>query len=340
MSNEPRRHGTPTMKDVAIEAGVSKALVSIVFRGAPGAKEATRKRVFEAADRIGYRENRTARLLASVRTRQIGVVHDLHNGFHAEIVEAIMDTAAQAEYQVVLSPRTRQHGEAQAISAAIEFRCEGIILLGPTSPDELLPSLTSDLPTVLVGRGSTDQSFDTAAGSDEIGMNLIIEHLVALGHRNIVHIDGGTGSLAQRRSAGFLSAMKSHGLESDNSIVQGGPTEEDGSAAGQKVLNDFPATTALVAFNDLTALGVLDAVQHAGLKTPTDISVVGYDDSPLARTSRISLTSIRQGTYELGEWAVKALIDRLDNARTTPQAFVADATLMVRGTTSKARTAN
>lgn len=337
MSDESRRHGVPTMKDVAIEARVSKALVSIVFRGAPGAKDETRQRVFEAANRIGYRTNRTASLLASVRTRQIGVVHDLHNGFHAEIVEAAMAAAAGAGYQVVLSPRTRHNSEAQAISAAIEFRCEGILLIGPTSADELLPSLTSDLPTVLIGRDSEDQRFDTAAGSDEVGMKLILDHLVSLGHYRIMHVDGGSGTLAQRRRDGFLKAMKSHGLATDGVIVRGGPDEDSGREAGREILETFPDTTAIVAFNDLTALGVLDAVQLGGMTSPMDFSVVGYDDSPLARTSMISLTSIRQGSAELGSWSVRALIDKLDNGRTEPQRFVAEPSLMVRGTTSGVR---
>lgn len=334
MADEPRRHGAPTMKDVAIEAGVSKALVSIVFRGAPGAKDSTRQRVFEAANRIGYRTNRTASLLASVRTRQIAVVHDLHNGFHAEIVEAAMATAAAAGYQVVLSPRTCHHSEAEAISAAIEFRCEGIVLIGPTSVDELLPSLTSELPTVLIGRDSNDQRFDSASGSDEVGMKLIIDHLVSLGHYRIAHVDGGSGTIAERRREGFFKAMKSHGLATYGVVVRGGAEEDAGREAGREVLATYSDVTAIVAFNDLVALGVLDAIQLAGLVSPKDISVVGYDDSPIARISMISLTSVRQGTTELGTWSVKALIDKLDNGRTESQRFISEPTLMVRGSTA------
>lgn len=340
MSEESRRHGSPTMKDVAIEAGVSKALVSIVFRGAPGAKESTRRRIFEAADRIGYRTNRTASLLASARTRQIGVVHDLHNGFHAEIVEAIMDSAAAAGYQVVVSPRTRSNSEAEAIATAIEFRCEGLVLIGPTSPDETLRLLTSKVPTVMVGRGSTDPSFDSAEGSDKAGMKQIIDYLVSLGHQRIVHIDGGEGSIARRRREGFVDAMNLHGLATENCIISGGPQEDAGKEAAVSILQEIPEVTAIVAFNDLTALGVLDAVEFEGMKVPEDISVVGYDDSPIARTNRIALSSVRQGALEFGAWAVEALTDRLDNGRTEHQRYVLEPTLKVRGTTAKARSLN
>lgn len=337
MSGEQQRRGTPTMKDVAQEAGVSKALVSIVFRGAPGAGEATRRRVFEAAERLGYRANRTASLLASARTRQLGIVHDLHNGFHAEVVEAVLEAADEAGYRVVVSPRTRGQSEADAVAAALEFRCEGLLLVGPTMTDDLLPELTAGLPTVLIGRSSDDDRFDTAAVSDAAGMRLIVEHLASLGHRRIMHLDGGSGSLSRRRRKGFLDAMDQYGLSVEGAVLEAGATEEEGRKAAAQVVNTDKAVTAFIAFNDLAALGAIDAIRGEGLECPGDISVVGYDDSPLARTSAISLTSIRQGAHDLGSWSVRALLERLDEGRSESCDFTLEPTLKIRGTSGRAR---
>ena len=127
---DPRRSRGPTMRDVAEAAGVSKALVSIVFRGVPGASDETRARVFAAAERIGYRANRTASMLALRRTRHLGVAMHLRNAFHAELVEAIQAAADEAGYEIVLSIVTDRHDEARAVETLLEFRCEALILLG------------------------------------------------------------------------------------------------------------------------------------------------------------------------------------------------------------------
>ena len=121
---------SPTMADVAAAAGVSKALVSIVFRGAPGASQATRERVFRAAEQLGYRTNRTASLLKLHRTRHLGVTMNVRSAFHAELVEGIQEAADREGYQIVLSTITANHDERRAIETLLEFRCESLILLG------------------------------------------------------------------------------------------------------------------------------------------------------------------------------------------------------------------
>ena len=116
--------GVPTMKDVAAEAGVSKALVSLVFRDAPGASAETRARLVAAADRLGYRTNRAARLLAQRRSRLLGVSMVISSSYQAELVEAVQDAADAAGYEIVLSPVTSRHGEERAVEALLEHRCE------------------------------------------------------------------------------------------------------------------------------------------------------------------------------------------------------------------------
>ena len=120
----------PTMQDIADKVGVSKALVSLVFRKAPGPSDETRRRVFAAADELGYRINRTAALMTARRSHLIGVMANIRNSFHAEMVEDIVEAADRAGYEVVLGAVTPTHGEPKVIDTLLDFRCEGVVLLG------------------------------------------------------------------------------------------------------------------------------------------------------------------------------------------------------------------
>ena len=142
----------PTMQDIADKVGVSKALVSLVIRKAPGPSDETRRRVFAAADELGYRVNRTAALMTARRSHLIGVMANIRNSFHAEMVEDIVEAADRAGYEVVLGAVTPTHGESKVIDTLLDFRCEGVVLLGPESTAGELNALGERLPTVVVGR--------------------------------------------------------------------------------------------------------------------------------------------------------------------------------------------
>lgn len=336
------RTGTgPTMRDIAREAGVSKALVSIVFRGAPGASDQTRERVLATAERLGYHRNRTASLLARSRTRQLGVVLDLHNGFQAALADAALAAADRAAYQVVLAPVTGTHPEGRAITTALESRCEALLLFGSQLDVRELSGLVGQVPVVLVGRGlGADDpqvpSLDVARTGDDDGMEQVVAHLVAAGHRRIAHVDGGAGPISATRRAGFEAAIERRtgrppGLGLDARAVRGGMTEAAGRRAGRALVRAGPPPTAIAAFNDHCAVGVIDALTAAGLRVPDDVAVTGYDDSPLARVRAIDLTSVRQDAAALADWAVAAAAERLDAGRTQSREFVASPRLIVRG---------
>ncbi|WP_152353757.1 LacI family DNA-binding transcriptional regulator [Brachybacterium subflavum] len=327
----PHSRGAPTMKDVAREAGVSKALVSIVFRRAPGASEATRQKVLEAARTLGYRPHRGASMLALTRTRQLGIVHDLHNGFHAQIADAALAAAERAGYRLVMTPRTRTQDEPAALASALELRSEALLVLGSTLPEAERDLLTGDVPVVSIGRAARGPATDWAMSSDEAGMELLVEHLVARGRRRLVHLDGGAGEVSARRREGFEAAAGRRGGEVDAHVVPGGPTEADGRRAAEAALAHSP--TALLAFNDLAALGALDAAMAAGLAVPDQLAVTGWDDSALARTQALSLTSVRQDADELGRWAVEAALERLDEGRTEARSLILEPALRVRRST-------
>ncbi len=329
--------GPPTMRDVAEAAGVSKALVSIVFRGAPGASEQTRAHVLAVADRIGYRANRTASLLARRRTRHLGVSFDLRNAFHAELVEAIQDAADERGYDVVLSTITQRHDERRALTVLREFRCEALLLLGPETPTEELADLVQNTPTVLLGRRESALPADVVASADDLGVEAVVDHLVALGHREIVYV-AGSGPIAAARRRGYAKAMRRHTLADAIDALPGGAGERDGRRAAEALLDRPTLPTAVVAFNDHCALGLLDTFRRNGVDVPGQVSVAGYDDSAIARLQVVDLTSVSQEAAEQAHWAVTAAVERLDEGRTTPREKILTPRLVLRSSTGPART--
>jgi DNA-binding LacI/PurR family transcriptional regulator len=324
----------PTIADVAARAGVSKALVSLALRGEPGPNAGTRERVLAAAQALGYRANRTASLLARRRTRQLGVAANVGNPFQAELVEDLQEAADGLGYELALSPLTRTHGEARAIETLLGLRCEALILLGPVSAARVLAQLAAQLPVVSVGRRVRARGVDAVLAADDQGVGQAVDHLVGLGHREIVHIDGGANTIAAVRRRGYGAAMEAHGLAPR--VIPGDLTERAGAAAGAALARDG-RTTAIVAVNDRCAVGALDALSRAGVRVPGDVSVVGYDDSALAQLGHIDLTTVNQDAGRQARLAVGAAVERLETGRARGRAVVLPPRLVVRGTTAPAR---
>lgn len=247
----------PTMADVAAAAGVSKALVSIVFRSAPGASEKTRARVFAVADTLGYRPNRTASLLKQRRTKHLGVTMSARNAFHAELTDALQLAANQQGYEIVLSIVTADHPEQRAVETLLEFRCESIILLGTELPKADLSVLADIVPVVLVGRRVGLANLDIVRAGDDRGMGLLVDHLVELGHTEIIPVDGGDHPIARARRSGFNRATRRQRIGVRTRSVAGGARESDGWSAADSLLQSDNLPTAVLAFNDHCAVGCL-----------------------------------------------------------------------------------
>ena len=328
-----RSRERPTMQDIADEVGVSKALVSLVIRKAPGPSEETRAKVLAAADALGYRVNRAAALMTARRSHLIGVMTDIRSSFHAEMVEDIVEAADRAGYEVVLGPVTATHGEARVIDTLLDFRCEAVILLGPESEVGTLTAMGTRLPTVVVGRRVASSSLDVVRAADARGIGLVVDHLVELGHERIVHVTGGSGSIAADRRQGYLRAMRRNGLEDRVQFIDGDFTENAGVDAAKALLTAADLPTAVVCANDRSAVGVLDAMRRAGVDVPGRLSITGYDDSPLAQLGHIDLTSVSQAPREQANRAVEAVVERLDGGRTEPVSSVLVPQLIARGTT-------
>jgi DNA-binding LacI/PurR family transcriptional regulator len=331
-----RGTATPTMADVAAAAGVSKALVSIVFRGAAGASEATRERVFRAAEQLGYRTNRTASLLKLHRTRHLGVTMHVRSAFHAELVEGIQEAADHAGYQIVLSTITGNHDERRAVDTLLEFRCESLILLGSELSKPMLDDLARSVPVVLVGRRAAIDAVDVVRTADDKGLGLVVDHLVGLGHHDIAHIDGGRHTISADRRRGYRRAMRRNHEARHMRIFAGGTGEVDGWRAAEELLSGDQLPTAVTTFNDHCAVGLLDRLSRAGIAVPDAMSVAGYDNAPIAQYAAINLTTVSQEAPAQAQWAVRAAVERLEGVREDTRESVLEPRLIVRGSTGPA----
>jgi DNA-binding LacI/PurR family transcriptional regulator len=330
-------HRRPRLADVAARAGVSAGLVSLVLREQPGPSDQTRARVLAAARELGYRADRTASLLARRRSQHLGVLMDVRNTFHAEMVADIDAAATRQGYDLVLSVLTPTRDERAATEILLDFRCEGLILLGPEDRAGWLTALGQELPVVAVGRRMRSASLDVVRAADDLGVAEAVAYLAGLGHRDIAFVDGGRGAIAADRRRGYLRAMSRHGLTGQSRVIPGDHTEEAGIGAAPALLEG--KSTAVIASNDRCAVGLLDRLARLGVDVPGDISVVGYDDSTLARLGHVDLTTVSQDAPRQAEEAVALLASRLDDGRTDPREVVLPPRLVIRSTTAPPRCA-
>ena len=327
----------PTLADVAAAAGVSVPLVSIVMRDAQGASATTRDRVRKVAEDLGYRPDQRARLLRQQRTRLLGVSFDVEQAFHGDLIGGIYAVAEPAGYDVVLSATGPTRPEARAVDALLDDRCEAVILLGPQSATRSLTALATKLPVVVLARIVRSAAVDTVRTDDHAGMNAAIGHLVDLGHRRIAYLDGGRTPGAPERLHALNEAATARLSADGVRIIPGGPGEEDGVGAVEHLLANGPLPTAVVAFNDRCAIGAIGALNRAGLQVPQDVSVVGYDDSRLARISYIDLTTVGQNPRQLADLAVHRAIDRLEDHRVERRDQVVTPQFVIRSSTAPPR---
>ncbi len=325
------------MEDVAARAGVSRALVSIVFRGAPGAAEATRARVLAAAHELDYQPDiRASRLgRTRTRTRSLGVVFGVGHDFHGDVIDGIYAAAEPAGYEVLLSGVTRRRTEDAAVRALLGERCEAMLLLGSQLPNRELVRLATTVPVVSLLRPVRGAGVDVVRSDDADGVRRAVDHLVGLGHRRMAHVDGGRHPGAAERRRGFRAALRRLGLAESAVQLPGGLTEVQGAVAAADFLQlPSPRPTAVLAFNDRCALGFVDVARQGGLRVPQDVSVVGFDDIEQAGYAHVALTTVHQDVARLGHAAIERIAARLDRGEADAREVVVTPTLVVRGSTT------
>jgi DNA-binding LacI/PurR family transcriptional regulator len=201
-------------------------------------------------------------------------------------------------------------------------------------PAGRLNSLGAELPVVVVGRRIRPAAVDVVRAADEQGVAQAVSHLAALGHRDIAFVDGGDGTIASDRRRGYRQEMRRQDLASQLRIIPGDHTEEAGISAAAMLFAENGTPTAVITSNDRSAVGLLDALARRGVPVPGSMSVVGYDDSMLARLAHVDLTTVSQDARQQAQQAVLLAVDRLESGRTAPREIVLTPHLVVRSTTA------
>lgn len=307
-----------TIRDVARRAAVSPSTVSRTLNGSGYVSAAARQRVLAAVELLGYRPNRVARGLVGKSRQVIGLVlPDISNPFFPALARGVEDAADAAGYRVMLfNSDDRADKEAACCQACVEHALDGLIL-DPCGDDvaHLEPAVAAGLALVLVDRGVSRVPADSVGVDNGLGMTRLVEYLLALGHRRIGIITGPRAlSVAAERLAAWEAALLGAGVRPAADWVAEGDFRFDGGyrAAPRLVA---AGVTAIVASNDLMAIGALRALEERGVRVPEQVSVAGYDDIPAASWTRPALTTVRQPTYRMGFRAARLCLERIEDRR-------------------------
>lgn len=320
---------SPTINDVARTAGVSKKTVSRVINRSPLLKEATRTKVEKVIADLGYTPNPQARALALRRNFLIGLLHHNPNAqtvlnFQEGVLDAIRDT----EFALVVRPVDRHSPDMLAdIRSFLELqRLYGVLILPPISENDDLAELCRDMGCgyVRMGSAALDEDEHLVQSNDREMVEAVVDHLYEVGHRRIAIIQGPEGfRSAMERSEGFLSAMQQHGLEVYADFIARGTYRFDsGVEAANRILDAVPRPTAIFASNDEMASGAFHAARERGIEVPRELSIVGFDDSPIASHIWPPLTTVGWPIREMGKAAALKLISP-DHEAALPSSFPA-----------------
>jgi LacI family transcriptional regulator len=336
--------GPATLRDVAKVAGVHPGTVSRALnpqtRGL--VNDHTARRVQAAAEELGYRPNPIARGLRTSRSNTIGVlVPDLLNPLFAAVVRGIEDRLRGAAYTPLIANTDNDaERERLAYEAMSARQVDGFIAATARRDHWLLADRASlHPPLVLVNRRVDSDAIPAVTGDDHRGVGLAVAHLTGLGHRRIATVAGSQALYTGwSRHQGFLETMGSAGLEVDPGLIafSNAFTVKEGARCCAQLLERRREFTAIVAGNDLLALGCYDALEGRGLRCPEDVSVVGYNDMPFADRFHPSLSTVRVPHYELGATAAQLMLEQLQERRTAPRQLLLSPELVIRGSTGRA----
>jgi len=333
MADHPdvRRRRRVTLADVAQEAGVSRALVSIVMRDVAGASPATRERVLVAAKALGYRPDPRARALAGQGSKLIGVMFGVTGSFHLDLLDGLYAAAEDSGYDLILSALTRGRDEERAVQSLQDFRFDALVMLEPPTPT---PLMAGEIPLVVMGWHVDHPEVDSVRTSDAHGMSLAVGHLADLGHRRIVHLDGGDTPTGQHRRDAYLAAMHERGLGDEIVVVPAGVSQLDGQRAARALLHDHDLPTAVIGYNDDVAVGALGILALHGVDIPGQVSVIGWDDNAVAQLAPFELTTVAQQPFEMARLGLERLIARINGEAVSGTDIVLEPELLVRSTTA------
>lgn len=329
----------PTLEEVAALAGVGRGTASRVINGAGSVSDRSRQAVLQAIEELNYVPNAAARTLKTRRTDAVALViaeseeRIFGEPFFAGVVRGISVAATEAGKQLVLllsQADSRSHRFEAYLSRQ---HVDGVLLLS-LHDDDVLPSVirSRSLPMVVGGRAGADTAYPFVDHDNQRGARLAVEHLLGRGRRTIAAVTGPRDMAAGRdRYAGFVAALSDAGMAVDVGLVAEGDFSHDsGVRAMRLLLERRPDLDAVFCANDPMAAGVLQVLGEAGRSVPSDVAVVGFDDSPLALTTQPPLTSVHQSPEQMGRAMVELLLDQLAGA--DPVSMILPTHLEVRGT--------
>lgn len=276
----------------------------------------TRSRVLACAEHLGYRPNRAARALITGRTHNIGlIVADIANPFFPPLIKAAESQARNRDYHIFVADTNEDPAVEEELVHALAKQVDGVLLCSPRMNNSLIEQLSREVPLVVINR----QVANLPAVVMDVGRGarLAIEHLTRLGHRRLALLGGPRGSWTNReirRAAGAAART----ADADLTVLGPNlPTEDGGAALAEQVRR--AGVSAVLAYNDLMAIGLMDGLESLGVRVPQDISVIGIDDTALSRRTRPRLTTVATPTGAAGRAAVDMLLSHGDDRRTTAQ---------------------
>jgi LacI family transcriptional regulator len=335
------KNGRVTIKEVAGDAGVSVAAVSKVLRDAYGVSDQLRARVRASMAKLGYRPLAAARGMRG-QTYTLGfMIPDRHNPFFADIMAGVNTALERTQYQTLLGVSdSAEPNEKALIEAMIDRQMDGIMVIGPRMPIDEVRDFAARIPTVLVAyHPGGGENFDTVNNDDQRGAELVVQHLIAGGYRQIVYLSQQThganlaAMVTTRREAGYRAAMQAGGLARNIRVVEATQTSREIQSVVRHLLESRNRPDAIFCWTDFIGLEVLSVAHDLNLSVPGDLAVVGYDNTWHCDLAQNALTSIDQSGQVLGLQAARLLIERI-GGREQPEHFVVTPRLVARASSA------
>ena len=332
-----------TIKDVANRAGVSKSTVSHVLNKTRAVEEATRQKVLSAVEELGYRPSQVARSLISKRTKTAGLlISDVSNPFYPDVILGVEEIAFANDYSIFLCNTNYDLERGlKLVQSLVDKSVDGILFMSSSMSLQMVQEAVENRIHAVVldwEENNLEELASTITINFESGIQQAVRHLIELGHQRIAHISGPLNLwTAQVRKNAFLKALEQNGVcASQAIIIEGDLRIEGGRKAFEQLYQLNPRPSAVLAANDLMALGVLWAARNAGLDLPRDLAVVGLDEIDLASKVSPSLSTVALPRREIGKMAMRLLLEMIGEGKeATKSRLTVDTTFVLRQSTQR-----